>query len=169
MNTIESEGNTSLIYDSSKMSAIYQDRIIDLWGYAIEEEGYSDNWVGWETDKKFFFQYADAQNVNWYGEVINNKGIIIVEWIFSSKIQYYNVWEFSLNDGGVHRLIYQEPSGKFESYSIRGTEYPEDEYLVKAPDGSFAIFNHPNGDREYQGLGGSGDGTSCKYPTCLYS
>ena len=153
---IESEGNTSLIYDGSKMSAIYQDRTIDLWVYVIEEEGYADSIVGWETDKKNFLMDEDSL-ITWYAEVINNKGVIILEWTYSSKIQYYNVWEFSLNDGWVHSSIYQEPSGKFESYSFRG-DYPEDEYLVKAPDGSFAIFNHPNGDREYH-LGGSGEGT----------
>ena len=87
---IESEGNTSLILDGSGLSAIYQDKTINLWVYVIEEEGYADSIVGWETDKKNFLMDEDSL-ITWYAEVINNKGVIILEWTYSSKIQYYNV------------------------------------------------------------------------------
>ena len=52
----DSEGNTLLISDGSKISAIYQDRTIDLWAYVEEEEGFADNMVAWETEKKNFLR-----------------------------------------------------------------------------------------------------------------
>ena len=51
---IESEGNTSLILDGSGLSAIYQDKTIDLWAYVIEEEGYSDNMLDGRLIRKIF-------------------------------------------------------------------------------------------------------------------
>jgi len=154
---IESEGNTSLIYDGSKMSAIYQDRTIDLWNYAIEVEGYLDDIVGWETDKKNFL--VDETSIySWHAEVINNKGILVIETTNLSEPQYYFAWEFSLNDGWVHSWIVEEPSGKYGSYKFRG-DYPEDEYLVKAPDGSKFYFIHPEVYPKYIQLGGSREGT----------
>ena len=156
---IESEGNTSLIYDGSKMSAIYQDRTIDLWSYAIEVEGYSDNLVGWETDKKNFLGVEDTL-FNVYAEVINERGILIWETHISSEPQYYFANEFSLNDGWVHSFIVEEPSGKYGSYKLRNSDYPEDEFLVKAPDGSKSFFIAPKVYPKYIQLGGSVEGTN---------
>ena len=134
MKTHDSEGNTSLIFDDSKLSAIYQDRTIDIWVYVVGEEGYSDNIVGWETNKKNFF-LEEASNVfNLYAEVINDRGILIFEAHISSEPQYYFAWEFSINDGWAHSNIAEEPSGKYGSYKMGSNEYPEWEYLVKAPD-----------------------------------
>ena len=158
MKTFDSEGNTSLIYDGSKLSAIYQDRTIDLWTYAVEVEGYADDLVGWETDKKNFVRVEDSL-FKVYAEVINDRGILIWETHISSEPQYYIAWEFSLNNGWVHSNIYEEPSGEYGSYSFRG-DYPEDEYLVKAPDGSKSYFISPEVYPEYIQLGGSVDGTN---------
>jgi len=158
MSTYESEGNTSLIYDGSKMSAIYQDRTIDLWSYAIEEEGYADNLVGWETDKKNFLVVTDNL-FKVYAEVINDRGILILEFHISSEPQYYYAWEFSLNNGWIHSNIYEEPSGKYGSYKFNG-DYPENEYLVKAPDGSKSPFISPEIYPKYDRIGGSVEGTN---------
>ncbi len=156
---IESEGNTSLRYDGSKMSAIYQDRTIDLWSYAIEVEGYSDNIVGWETDKKNFW-VDEASYVFYHAEVINNKGILILEFNTSSEPQYYQAFEFSINDGWVHSYIYEEPSGKYGSYKLGNPDYPEDEYLLKAPEGSKNTFISPEVYPKYDRIGGSVEGTN---------
>ena len=129
MKTHDSEGNTSLIFDDSKLSAIYQDRTIDIWVYVVGEEGYSDNIVGWETNNKNFF-LEEASNVfNLYAEVINDKGILIFEAHISSEPQYYFAWEFSINDGWAHSNILEEPSGKYGSYLFTSFKYPEDQNL----------------------------------------
>ena len=159
MKTFDSEGNTSLIYDGSKLSAIYQDRTIDIWVYVEEEEGYSDNIVGWETDKKNFAGVEDSF-FKVYAEVINDRGILIWEHHISSEPQYYFAWEFSLNNGWAHSNILEEPSGKYGSYKMGGDEYPEWEYLEKAPDGSKSYFISPEVYPEYIQLGGSVDGTN---------
>ena len=156
---IESEGNTSLILDGSGLSAIYQDKTIDLWAYVIEEEGYSDNIVGWETDKKNFFVADPSSFYNFYAEVINDRGILIWELHISSEPQYYFAWEFSLNNGWLHSLIVEEPSGNYGSYKFNG-DYPEDEYLVKAPDGSKSVFISPDVYPTYKQIGGSVEGTN---------
>ena len=160
MKTHDSEGNTSLIFDDSKLSAIYQDRTIDIWVYVVGEEGYSDNIVGWETNKKNFF-LEEASNVfNLYAEVINDRGILIFEAHISSEPQYYVAWEFSINDGWAHSNIAVEPSGKYGSYKMGSNEYPEWEYLVKAPDYSKFVFISPEVYPKYKQIGGSGEGTN---------
>ena len=160
MKTHDSEGNTSLIFDDSKLSAIYQDRTIDIWVYVVGEEGYSDNIVGWETNKKNFF-LEEASNVfNLYAEVINDRGILIFEAHISSEPQYYFAWEFSINDGWAHSNIAEEPSGKYGSYKMGSNEYPEWEYLVKAPDYSKFVFISPEVYPKYKQIGESGEGTN---------
>ncbi len=160
MKTHDSEGNTSLIFDDNKLSAIYQDRTIDIWVYVVGEEGYSDNIVGWETNKKNFF-LEEASNVfNLYAEVINDKGILIFEAHISSEPQYYFAWEFSINDGWAHSNIAEEPSGKYGSYKMGSNEYPEWEYLVKAPDYSKFVFISPEVYPKYKQIGESGEGTN---------
>ena len=160
MKTHDSEGNTSLIFDDNKLSAIYQDRTIDIWVYVVGEEGYSDNIVGWETNKKNFF-LEEASNVfNLYAEVINDRGILIFEAHISSEPQYYFAWEFSINDGWAHSNIAEEPSGKYGSYKMGSNEYPEWEYLVKAPDYSKFVFISPEVYPKYKQIGESGEGTN---------
>ena len=158
MKIYDSEGNTSLISDGSKISAIYQDRTIDLWAYVVEEEGYADTLVGWETDKKNFLRVTNIWNL--YAEVIDNKGILIWEYHISSEPQYYFAFEFSLNDGWIHSNIVEEPSGKYGSYKLGSAEYPEWEYLEKPPDNSKGYFISPEVYPKYIQIGGSVDGTN---------
>ena len=155
MTIIESNGNTILSFENNKFSVTYKNKTVDLWWYLIDRDV-----VGWETETKSFWDLYPHPNVTFYAEVINNKGIIVWEWIINSKPQYYQAMEFSMEDGWVHSNIYEEPSGKYGSYLFTSFKYPEDQNIEKHPSGSINPFYHPNASSEFTKIGGGGDGTN---------